>query len=312
VSPAVLDLVRDSDPEGGVARQFIPTPDELAVSPPELKDPIGDERHSPVPGIVHRYSDRLLFNVVNTCPVYCRFCFRREAVGPGNPGLSAKQTDAALGYIRDHPEIWEVIFSGGDPLILSARRLQSLLTRLRAIDHVGIVRFHSRVPAVAPERITDAVVQALKSGPTTFVVLHINHPDELSSPARDAIGKIVDTGIPMLSQSVLLRGVNDSAKTLSRLFKELLKNRVKPYYLHHPDMAKGTKHFRPSIAAGREITKELRRDHSGLCQPHYILEIPGGYGKIPICSNHLRSTDGDAHQVTDLNGNLHTYVEDTV
>ncbi|MEO1249537.1 MAG: lysine-2,3-aminomutase-like protein [Pseudomonadota bacterium] len=310
VSPAVLDLIRDADPEEGVARQFIPTPDERTASLSELKDPIGDERHSPVPGIIHRYNDRVLFNVVNTCPVYCRFCFRREAVGPGNPGLISEQTDTALDYIRDHPEIWEVIFSGGDPLILSARRLRSLLTRLRAIDHVGIARFHSRVPAVAPDMITEGILQALKSGPTTFVVLHINHPDELSSQACAAIGKIVDAGIPMLSQSVLLRGVNDSAKTLSRLFKALLKNRVKPYYLHHPDMAKGTRHFRPSIEDGRRITNELRRDHSGLCQPHYILEIPGGQGKIPICANHLRLNGGDTYEVTDLEGRHHTYVED--
>ncbi len=310
ISPTVLDLLGEDDPEQGIARQFVPTPEELTDSPEELMDPIGDSRHSPVPGIIHRYHDRVLFNVVNTCPVYCRFCFRRESVGPQNPGLKSEQIDTALTYIRDHPEIWEVIFSGGDPLILSARRLQSLLTRLRDIAHVGIARFHSRVPAVAPERITDDVLQALTSGPTTFVVLHINHPDELSPQACDAIAKIVDAGIPMLSQSVLLRGVNDSADILGRLFKELLRNRVKPYYLHHPDMAKGTRHFRPSIASGRQITNELRRAHSGLCQPHYILEIPGGHGKVPICANHLRSNGGDTYEVTDLEGRHHTYVED--
>lgn len=310
VSPAVLELIGDGDPEQGVARQFLPTPDELTATPAELMDPIGDERHSPVPGIIHRYRDRVLFNVVNTCPVYCRFCFRREAVGPQKPGPKSEQIDTALDYIRDHPEIWEVIFSGGDPLILSARRLRSLLQRLRTIDHVGLVRFHSRVPVVAPELITDDILQVLKSGPTAFVVLHINHPDELSAQACAAIGKIVDAGIPMLSQSVLLRGVNDSAKTLGRLFKDLLKNRVKPYYLHHPDMAKGTGHFRRSIAAGREITTELRRDHSGLCQPHYILEIPGGHGKVPICPDHLRSSGGDTYEVTDLEGRHHTYVEE--
>ena len=256
----------------------------MQTRPEESVDPIGDDAHSPVEGIVHRYPDRVLLKLVHVCPVYCRFCFRREMVGPGRrKSLSRAALDAALGYIRAHPEIWEVILTGGDPLILSPRRLRDTMRALAAIDHVKIVRVHTRVPAVAPDLVTPALVRALKaSGKAAYVVLHANHPRELTARARAACARIVDAGIPMLSQSVLLRGVNDDAATLGALMRTLVECRIKPYYLHHGDLAPGTAHLRTTIAEGQALMRALHGRLSGLCQPAYVLDIPGGHGKAPV------------------------------
>lgn len=211
LTPAIAALIDRTDPDDPIARQFVPDMAELVVTPEERADPIGDAAHSPVTGIVHRYPDRVLLKAVHVCPVYCRFCFRREMVGPQGMGtLDAGELDAAFDYIRAHPEIWEVILTGGDPLVLSPRRLEELLAGLAAIDHVKIVRFHTRVPVVDPQKIDAALVAALKaSGKTVYVALHANHPRELTADARAACARLVDAGIVMVSQSVLLKGVND-------------------------------------------------------------------------------------------------------
>jgi lysine 2,3-aminomutase len=242
LTPDVVDLIHSDDPADPIARQFVPDPAELAVRPEERADPIGDDAHSPVEGIVHRYPDRVLLKLVHICPVYCRFCFRRESVGPGHRRfLSRAMLVRALDYIRARPQIWEVILTGGDPLVLSPRRLREVVRALESIEHVKIVRVHTRVPVVAPARITAEVVRAIKArGKATYVVLHANHPRELSPQARAACARIIDAGIPMLSQSVLLRGVNDDPDTLAALMRALGENRIKPYYLHHSDIAPGT------------------------------------------------------------------------
>ena len=211
ITPTIAALIDRHDPNDPIARQFIPDPAELAIAPQERADPIGDDAHSPVEGIVHRYPDRVLLKLVNACAVYCRFCFRREMVGPGRGGLSGPAFAAALDYIRGRPQIWEVILSGGDPLVLSPRRLKDAVARLAAVAHVKVIRVHTRVPVVAPEHITAALVRALRTPKATYLVLHANHPRELTEQARGPCARFVDAGIPMLSQSVLLRGVNNDA-----------------------------------------------------------------------------------------------------
>jgi lysine 2,3-aminomutase len=292
ITPTIAALIDRNDPNDPIARQFIPDPAELAIAPQERADPIGDNAHSPVEGIVHRYPDRVLLKLVHICPVYCRFCFRREMVGPnGRPGLTAKQRDAAYAYIRAHPQIWEVILTGGDPLVLPASRLAKAVETLAAIAHVKIIRVHTRVPVVAPERITADMIEAFKApGKATYVVLHANHPRELTPAAREACAKIIDAGVPMLSQSVLLRGVNDDAEVLAELMRTFVASRIKPYYLHHADLAPGTSHLRTSIAAGQELMRSLRGRVSGLCQPTYVLDIPGGAGKVPIGPAYISNT----------------------
>ena len=305
ITPAMADLIDPSDPRDPIARQFVPDARELEQSPQESRDPIGDDAFSPVEGIVHRYPDRVLLKIVNACAVYCRFCFRREMVGPGRGGLSPAALAGALDYIRAHPEIWEVILSGGDPLVLSARRIKDVVGSLAAIDHVKVIRVHTRVPAVAPERISGALVRALRAqDKATFVVLHVNHPRELTKQARAACARLIDAGIPMLSQSVLLRGVNDDAETLGALMRSLVECRIKPYYLHHADLAPGTAHMRTTIAEGQALMRELRGRYSGLCQPGYVLDIPDGHGKSPIGPNYL-SEDGTV--VEDFQGRRHRY-----
>jgi lysine 2,3-aminomutase len=300
ITPAMAEVAASA----GVARQFVPTGAEMVHAPEESADPIGDDAHSPVEGIVHRYPDRVLLKANHACAVYCRFCFRREMVGPdGIRPLSAKQLDAAMAYIAGDPAIWEVIVTGGDPLILSDRRLADLMARLARIDHVKVVRFHTRVPAVDPGRITPALVAALKAdGLTTWVGLHANHPDELTPAAEGACARILDAGIPMVSQTVLLKGVNDEPAVLEALLRRFVELRIKPYYLHHADLAPGTAHFRTTIAEGQALMSELRGRVSGLCQPTYVLDIPGGHGKAPVGPCYV----GEG-EVTDPWGETHAY-----
>jgi lysine 2,3-aminomutase len=301
ITPAMLELAS----EPAIARQFVPTAAELDLRPEESADPVGDEAHSPVTGVVHRYADRVLLKANHACAVYCRFCFRREMVGPqGLRPLSRSQFDAAFAYIADHPEIWEVIVTGGDPFILSPRRIGQVMARLDAVGHVKVVRFHTRVPAVAPELVTDALVAALKcsSGKAVYVALHANHATELTPDARAACGKLVDAGIPILGQTVLLAGVNDEPAALEALFRAMVETRIKPYYLHHGDLAPGTSHLRTTIEAGQALMRELRGRVSGLAQPTYVLDIPGGRGKVPIGPCYLHGGS-----VEDPNGARHAY-----
>jgi lysine 2,3-aminomutase len=311
LTPEVAALIDPSDPHDPIARQYVPAVEELATQPVENVDPIGDHSHSPVAGIVHRYPDRVLFKLVHVCAVYCRFCFRREMVGPGKEtALSDEAYARGLDYIRAHPEIWEVILTGGDPLVLSPRRLREVMRDLAAIDHVRIVRIHSRVPIADPRRITDEVVAALKaSGVATWVAVHANHPRELTAEMRAACARMVDAGIPLVSQSVLLRGVNDDAATLEALMRGFVECRIKPYYLHHGDLAPGTAHLRTTLKEGQALMRALRGRVSGLCQPDYVLDIPGGHGKVPVGPNYLseEGNGGAGLRVTDYCGDVHLY-----
>ena len=305
VTPAMARLVDANDPHDPIAAQFVPTTAELTTLPEERADPIGDDAHSPVPGLVHRYQDRVLLKLVHVCAVYCRFCFRREMVGPGGPTmLGEEELEAALAYIRGRPEIWEVVFTGGDPLVIAPRRLAELLERFRAIEHVKILRFHTRVPVVDPARITGELVAALRNtGKTVYIAIHANHPRELTADARAALARLVDAGIALVSQTVLLKGINDDPETMTALMRGFVEARVKPYYLHHGDLAPGTSHFRTSIAEGQALMRALRGRLSGLAQPTYVLDIPGGYGKVPIGPDYVRE-DGT---VIDPNGGAHEY-----
>jgi lysine 2,3-aminomutase len=308
ITPAVADLIDHADPADPIARQFVPDAAELDQQPDERSDPIGDDTHSPVTGIVHRYPDRVLLKLTHLCATYCRFCFRRETVGQGDAApLSRAALETALRYIAEHCEIWEVIFSGGDPLVLSERRLRAVMARLATIDHVKVIRFHTRMPVVEPQRITPALVRAVTAaGTATYVVLHANHPRELSSAARAACARFIDAGVPMLSQSVLLRGVNDDPETLGELMRAFVECRIKPYYLHHADLARGTAHLRTTIEDGQDLMRHLRGRFSGLCQPTYVLDIPGGHGKSPIGPDYLRR-DRKRYRITDYTGREHAY-----
>jgi lysine 2,3-aminomutase len=323
VTADIADLIDKADPDDPIARQFIPSARELETKSGENADPIGDHTHSPVDGIVHRYPDRVLFKLVHVCAVYCRFCFRREMVGPGKAtALSPSSYRAALDYIAAHPEIWEVILTGGDPLMLSPRRLAEIMADLAAIEHVRIIRLHTRVPVADPQRVDDEMARALKvEGATTWVALHANHARELTDRARAACARLIDNGIPMVSQSVLLRGVNDDAVTLEALMRAFVECRIKPYYLHHGDLAPGTAHLRTTLARGQELMRALRGRVSGLCQPEYVLDIPGGHGKAPVGPTYLShsvskadsSTEKDEpvpesrYRVVDYCGDIHLY-----
>jgi len=309
ITPAMAAEIDPADPADPIARQFVPDAAELDLRPEELADPIGDAPHTPVPGIVHRYHDRVLLKPVSACPVYCRFCFRRETVGPGGAMLAPAELDAAMAYIAARPAVWEVILTGGDPLVLSPRRLAEIVARLDAIPHVGVVRLHTRVPVVDPERITAEMVAALKGRRvTTWLMLHSNHWRELTEGARTALARLADAGIPLLAQTVLLKGINDDPDTLARTFRALVQARVKPHYLHHGDLAKGTSHFRTSLDQGRALVAALRGDVSGLCQPTYVLDIPGGHGKVPVGPAYLEPGDGAGDWlVTDPRGGRHVY-----
>lgn len=301
VSPEMLAV---EDP--GVRAQFLPDARELQMRPEELADPIGDDAHRPVAGLTHRYPDRAILHATQSCEVYCRFCFRRETVG--ETGLLAEaEFDRVIAYLRATPAVREVIFTGGDPLTLSPRRLGAMLDRLEDLGSVELVRFHTRVPVVAPEKITEALAQVLDRRLPVWLVLHVNHAAELTGAAAAALRRLNRAGVPLLSQSVLLKGVNADADTLEALFRALLRHRVKPYYLHHPDLAKGTGHFRLTLAEGQAILAALRGRLTGIGQPLYVLDIPGGHGKVPVGPGYLREDGLGGWIVTDPQGREHPY-----
>jgi lysine 2,3-aminomutase len=281
LTPALADLIDRDDPHDPIARQFVPSPAELIVTPEERADPIGDHAHEPVEGVIHRHADRVLLKAVAVCPVYCRFCFRREMVGPGREAsLSPEKLDAALAYIARQPAIREVILTGGDPFVLSPRRARALTTALEGIAHVKVVRWHTRMPVADPARVSPEFVAAIRSTrAAVYVAVHANHARELTQEARAACARLIDAGIPMLSQSVLLKGVNDNLDALEALMRALVETRIRPYYLHHPDLAPGTSHFRVTVEEGQALARALRDRVSGLCQPTYVVDIPGGVSK---------------------------------
>ncbi len=261
-------------------KQVVPDPKELEDSIGKA-DPLEEERDSPVACLTHRYPDRVLLLAGSACAVYCRFCTRKRKIGRGS-GLSDEQLETAAAYIEGHPEIKDVLISGGDPLVLEDSRLEKILTRIRKITHVEVIRIGSRVPGVLPQRITSDLAFLLKKFQPLFLNLHFNHPAELTDPVRAACTRLADAGIPLGSQTVLLRGINDDASVLSRLFRELLRMRIKPYYLLQADLTLGTDHFRTRLEDGLEIMQKLRGYISGLAVPHYVIDLPGGGGKVPM------------------------------
>jgi lysine 2,3-aminomutase len=299
VSPAMRRLIQQ--PDDAIGRQFIPDPAELITAPNETADPIADDKLSPIKGVVHRYPDRALLKPLLICPVYCRFCFRREHVGPDGGLLTDAELQAAYNWFADRPAIREVILTGGDPLMLSPRRLASIVSALSAIPHIEILRIHTRVPTADPTRVTDALAAALGTDKAMWLVLHTNHAREFTPDAHAAIRRIQTQTIPVLGQSVLLRGINDSAAALEALFRAMLAARVKPYYLHQLDAAPGTARFHVPIEEGRRLLAQLRGRVTGLAWPTYVLDIPGGHGKVPIGPDYLEPDD----HVRDPGGTLH-------
>jgi lysine 2,3-aminomutase len=303
LTPTMRALIET--PDDPIARQFVPSTEELITAPHEHEDPIGDARFSPVKGIVHRYPDRALLKPLLVCPVYCRFCFRREHVGPDGGVLTAAELEAAYAWIAAHPAVREVILTGGDPLMLSPRRLGLIVARLSAMPHIETLRIHTRVPTTDPDQIDDAMTAALDTDRSLWLVLHANHAREFSVEAKAALTRLRRAGVPLLGQSVLLRGVNDSTAALEALFRAMVASGVKPYYLHQLDAAPGTARFHVPIAEGQRLLAALRGRVTGLAWPTYVLDIPGGYGKVPIGPEFLQP-DGS---VRDSAGARHRLAE---
>jgi len=271
------------DQNSALSKQFIPSTQELVFIPEELTDPIGDEPHSPVPGITHRYPNRVLLKPTYLCASYCRFCFRRYKVSKSECNLSEQQYSGCLEYLKSHKEIWEVILTGGDPLVLHDKKIRKIIDDLSQLSHIKVIRIHTRIPSVLPERITSDLIEILKSSrQTIWIALHANHADEFTSQCKEAIGNLIQNGFPVVLQSVLLKGINDSFTALRNLFEVAVENKVRPYYLHYPDLAKGTSHFRMSIEEAQKLFSSLRGKISGLCLPMFVLDIPGGRGKIIV------------------------------
>lgn len=298
---------------GPLARQFIPDERELQAFPHEHSDPIGDDTHSPVKGIVHRYTNRVLLKIVHVCPVYCRFCFRRESTGAGpNAMLKDDEVMAALNYVSRHREIEEVIMTGGDPLVMSPRRIAHLTSDISEIGHVSKLRWHSRVPIVEPERISRELISALTATDRQVrIAVHVNHTSELTREAHRACHWLRDTGVQLLSQSVLLRGVNDDVIALSDLFQAFQDLRLRPYYIHQLDLAPGTQHFRVPIQYGKSLLNAVQQCNPKLPQPQYTLDIPGGFGKVSLQESHVRlidqRQDSDIYRIRDPFGGVHIY-----
>jgi len=274
-----LDLMKEKgDP---IARQVVPSPEESNDGAPYLDDPLGEEKDSPVPGLVHRYPDRVLLMVTTQCPIYCRFCTRKRIIG--RPGIVSMGTiRQGIDYIRNHGEVRDVILSGGDPLMLKDEVLEEILQGLRAIPHLEIIRIGSRVPGALPQRVTERLCEMLKKYHPLFMNLHFNHPDEVTPEAKEACEMLADAGIPLGSQTVLLKGINDDPQVMKRLMQKLLTCRVKPYYIYQADLVSGTDHFRTTVEAGLEIMRHLQGHTSGMAVPKYVIDAPHGGGKVPI------------------------------
>jgi lysine 2,3-aminomutase len=308
IPPYYLRLIDWDDPDDPIRRQAVAAPGELVNLPEELHDPIGDRRWSPVPRLVHRYPDRVLILPTLLCSMYCRFCFRKERLNEGEAGYPHDDLAPALAYVAAHPEIHEVILTGGDPLVLADDKLARLLSRIAAIPHVEGIRIHTRVPVTLPMRVTPGLAAALQIEKMLWIVTHFNHPRELTDEAIAACRALHRAGARLLNQNVLLRGVNDDAETLAALYRSLVyRAGVKPYYLHHCDMTRGVGDFRTTIDRGLAIMKQLRGHISGLCLPTYVLDIPGGAGKSPLGPNYIAARDGDRWWIESYTGEVHEY-----
>lgn len=292
ITPYYASLMDPEDPNCPIRLQSVPKMGELLVLPTDLEDPLAEERDMPVPGITHRYPDRVLFYITHNCPVYCRHCTRKRKVSDPSSAAAKKQIEDGLAYIEAHPEIRDVVISGGDPLSLSDERLDYILGRLRAIPHIEIFRLGTRNLVTLPQRITDDFVYMLRKHHPVYVNTHFNHPKELTEEAFEACRKLADAGCVLGNQMVLLKGVNDDPKIVKELNHKLLMARVRPYYIYQCDLSQGISHFRTSVEKGLEIIEALRGHTSGLAVPHYVIDAPGGGGKIPMLPNYVVRRDG--------------------
>ena len=308
VTPHFAALMDPFDPQCPIRRQVVPTSEEFVVSAGDMEDPCGEDHSSAVEGLVHRYPDRVLLLALDTCAAYCRYCTRSRLVSQGNLDPLPRRMEAILDYLRAHTEVRDVLLSGGDPLLMSEDRLDSLLSSIREIEHIEFVRIGSRVPGFLPQRITPDLAAVLRRH-RVWLSLHFSHPSELTPEVETACDILADAGIPLGSQTVLLRGVNDDSATLKELFHGLLKNRVRPYYLYQADPVVGTAHLRTSITKGIEIMSELRGHTSGYAVPTYVVDAPGGGGKIPIQPETVVGRDGDAWLLKNWAGEVFTYLD---
>lgn len=309
VTPYYASLLNPADPDHPLRLSVVPRREETSSSEEDYSDPLYEHADSPVPCLVHRYPDRVLFLTTPVCSTYCRYCTRSRIVGGGPDGPLFTQWERALRYIEEHPEVRDVLLSGGDPLTLPNDRLQWLLDRLSKIPHVEIVRIGTKVPAVMPQRITPALVGMLKGHHPLFMSIHFTHPDELTPETAEACNRLADAGIPLGSQTVLLKGINDCAETLTGLFRGLLALRVRPYYLYQCDLVSGTKHFRTSIRQGLAIMDRIQGFTSGYAVPKYVVDAPEGGGKIPLFSNRIVSEEGRDVKLRNYEGRVFTYVD---
>lgn len=309
VTPHYFNLLDPDDPDCPVRRQVIPRIEETWDDPDEMTDPCGEDSHMPVPGLVHRYPDRVLFLVTDRCASYCRYCTRSRVVsGVGEQHLET-QWEAAFEYLENTRQVRDVLLSGGDPLLLSDSRLERILSRLRRIEHIQFVRIGSRIPVFLPQRVTPALCEMLRKYHPLFLSIHTNHPRELTSEVRDGLGRLADAGIPLGNQSVLLKGVNDRVEVQSALVHKLLLCRVKPYYLYQCDLIKGSAHLRTPIRKGLEIIEGLRGHTTGYAIPQFVIDAPGGGGKIPLNPNYVVRSNGDEILLRNYEGKEFLYPE---
>lgn len=310
ITPYYLSLIDTDDLQNDpIFKQSFPVIDELSIEKTDMLDPLSEDKDSPVPGLTHRYPDRVLFLISNTCAMYCRHCTRKRQVGDVDSIPSKKQIQLGLDYIRKTPRIRDVLLSGGDPFLLSDKYLDWILTELRKIEHVEVIRIGTRVPVVLPYRITDDLVNMLKKHQPLWINSHFNHPRELTNSSRTAIRKLADAGFPLGNQSVLLAGVNDCPRIMKSLVHKLVANRIRPYYLYQCDLSEGLSHFRTPVGKGIEILESLIGHTSGFCVPTYVIDAPGGGGKIPVMPNYLISWSTNKVVLRNYEGVISTYKE---
>jgi lysine 2,3-aminomutase len=310
ITPYYASLIDPEDPQHPIRRTMIPVHNELILSPEEMADPLGEENQSPVPQLVHRYPDRVLFLTTGVCAAYCRYCTRSHMVSKKDKvHARIAEWDTALDYIRMHPEIRDVLLSGGDPLTLSDARLEYLLSRLRAIPHVEIIRIGSKVPVVLPQRITASLIQMLRKYHPLFMSIHFTHPEEITPEVQYACNMLADAGIPLGSQTVLMKGINDRVEIMKNLYHLLLKMRVRPYYLYQCDPIPGSAHFRTPVEKGLDIIRGLRGHTSGYAIPHLVIDSPGGGGKIPILPNYIEERNQEGYVLKNYQGKRYLYRE---
>ena len=309
VTPYYLSLIDLNDPEDPIRKQAIPSVDELYFAPEESADSLHEDTDSPVKGLTHRYPDRVLFLITDRCAAYCRHCTRRRMVGQTDNAMPKTQLDACIEYIRNHPEVRDVLVSGGDVFTQSDETLEYVISQLRAIDHVEIIRLGTRTPVVMPQRITQNLCDMLKKYHPIWVNVHFNHPNEITPDAAAACARLADAGIPLGNQSVLLAGVNDCVHVMRKLVNDLVKIRVRPYYIYACDLSLGLSHFRTPVSKGIEIIEGLRGHTSGFCVPTFVVDAPGGGGKVPVMPNYVLSQTPRKVILRNFEGVITTYTE---